>query len=64
MLYQGKQIEILAKRSVFGKQIAEVKRQNRVSAGLPPEVTLLEKIFGEATSPQQLEDFRKELANW
>lgn len=54
-------IEIIEKRL---EQIAEVKRQNRVSAGLPPEVTLLEKIFGEATSPQQLEDFRKELANW
>ena len=25
MLYQGKKIEILSKKSVFGKQIAEVK---------------------------------------
>ncbi len=25
MLYQGKEIEILLKKSVFGKQIAEVK---------------------------------------
>lgn len=25
MLYQGKEIEILSKKSVFGKQIAEVK---------------------------------------
>jgi len=25
MLYQGKEIEILSRKSVFGKQIAEVK---------------------------------------
>jgi hypothetical protein len=25
MLYQGKEIEILSKKSVFGKQIVEVK---------------------------------------
>lgn len=39
-------------------------RERRLAAGLPSELTVIEKIFGEAKNPQQLQAFKDEFKSW